>query len=172
MGTDPSLQDAILHLISFNTLTSAFYFTIKRTSLYPIKAMTLPLRMKNSCIKFYVESNLACWCDKMELKGLRPGLTIWGEMGSLLEQGADDTMKTSSAPRSSSVNPLQERSTSAFSELSVVAVETQKKQTKNHNKIYWKQWCRAVEPGFSFYKNQLNCNYTQKSNNSLKQDSS
>lgn len=68
------------------------------------------------------------------LKGLKPGLTVWGEMGSLLEQGADDTMKTSSAPRSSSVNPLQERSTSAFSELSAVAMETEK-QTKIHNKI-------------------------------------
>lgn len=39
-------------------------------------------------------------------------------------------MKTSSAPRSSSVSPLQERSTSAFSELSAVTMETEK-QTKN-----------------------------------------
>lgn len=43
-------------------------------------------------------------------------------------------MKTSSAPRSSSVNPLQERSTSAFSELSAVAVGTAK-QAKNHQTI-------------------------------------
>lgn len=66
----------------------------------------------------------------MEVKGQKLGLTVWGETGSLLEQGADDTMKTSSAPRSSSVSPLQERSTSAFSELSAVTMETEK-QTKN-----------------------------------------
>lgn len=39
-------------------------------------------------------------------------------------------MKTSSAPRSSSVNPLQERSTSAFSELSAVPMETEKNKPK------------------------------------------
>ena len=55
-------------------------------------------------------------------------LTVWGEKGSLLGLGAEDTMKTSSAPRSSSVNPLQERSTSAFWEMSMEALTTEQKK--------------------------------------------
>lgn len=56
-------------------------------------------------------------------------LTVWGEKGSLLGLGAEETMKTSSAPRSSSVRPLQERSTSAFWEMSMEALTT--KHRKN-----------------------------------------
>lgn len=65
-------------------------------------------------------------------------------------------MKTSSAPRSSSVNPLLERSTSAFSELSAVAVGTAK-QAKNHQTISAK-YIENSDVGpveFSFYKDLL-----------------
>lgn len=60
--------------------------------------------------------------------GMKLGLTVWGEKGSLLGLGAEDTMNTSSAPRSSSVKLLQERSTSAFWEMSPPAptIKTQK----------------------------------------------
>lgn len=78
-------------------------------------------------------------------------------------------MKTSSAPRSSSVSPLQERSTSAFSELSAVTMETEK-QTKNQTIsaqfIENNDAQLLFSINFSFYTNQLssifsNRNYVQ-----------